>query len=654
MASKFSLQAILSLTDNITAPYKKTTNGITAMNKKLISGFKKVATVGFGAVVAGTGLATREFIRLDEAVTNAGAKFKDLVPGTENYNKTLKKLSDAARQVGKDTEFSAVDAAGALDKMAMAGLNSSQSMALLRGTTDLATAANTDLTTAVDIATDSLGAFNLVTEDTAQLQKNLSRISDVMAKTTTTANTSLTEMFESVKAGAPAFTAAGQQLEDFAALTGVMANAGVKGQTSGTNLRNIMLKLAKPTAEAAGVLASLGVVTQDANGDFRNIIDILGDFEKGLVGMGTQQKTAALATIFGAKAVTGVNILLAEGSTKLAEYRDSLIDSAGASRTMAEAMRNSIGNRLKVLKSGLTELGLQFIDAFDEQGTKALDRIINIIQNFDMKPVIQQVVRMAKFMKQAFVVIKKVVDNLTPTFIAFFDTLKRIADLLIPIIIPAIKFLGDVIVFLLPIVNAVVSAVTGLFESMRDTGIIDRLSVAFGRIAKRLQPLKAVVIDMIGFIKKMLVETGALNILVTVFNAIAAAIGLASGAMRLLWTVAKPILFLMFKLLQPILFIITKIIDAMSFVTGAVGDFLGFVGDKLGGRSNNIVTEQQLQPEPIINNMPVEVQQAIQREQAQRDRETKQRYDINLNAPAGYSMGMAGETPSSSVALGGQ
>ena len=425
MASRFSLEAILKLTDNLTGPYRNSTRKITALNRGLQGSFGRLnrginrtikfvgkgilraGALGLGALAAGTGLAAREFIKLEDSVTQAGAKFKDLDSTASTYEDTLKQLSDTSRAAVRGTEILATDAAGGLDKMAMAGFTSAQSMALLAGTVDLVTASGADMTTAVDIATDTLGAFNLVTEDTVQLQKNLSRVSDVMAKTTTTSNTSLIELFESVKSGAATFTAAGQSIEDFSALAGVMANAGVKGSESGTALRNVMLRLSKPTGEAADVIKTLGVQTQDSEGNFRNIIDILGDFEKGLGGMGTAQRTAALSTVFGARAVTGVNILLAEGADKLADYRDSLIESGGASRTMADAMRKSIGNRLKVLRSGLTELGLQFIDAFQTKGKAAIDKAIEAVKNFDMQKVIDAVEKTVDFFRRLFIFVKK-------------------------------------------------------------------------------------------------------------------------------------------------------------------------------------------------------------------------------------------------------
>lgn len=403
MGRRFLVETNFKAVDNMTPAMRRINTGfgrfaanITDKNSllgrsftRVNQGINRVARIGLIALTAAAGLAAREYVNLENSIVQAGAKFKDLDVTSQNYSQTLNELSRAARDVGSDTEFSATDAAGALDKMAMAGMTSAQSMALLRGTTNLATAANTDLTTAVDIATDSLGAFNLVTDDTVQLEANLARVSDVMARTTTTANTSLEEMFESVKAGAPAFTAAGQSVETFSTFTGILANSGIKGAMAGTSLRNVMLRLAGPTSEAAAIMESLGVQTQDSQGNFRDAIDIIADFEKGLEGMGTAQRTAALTTVFGARSVTGMNILLQEGSDSLRAYRDDLLNSSGAAQTMADAMRTSLSSQLKILKSGAIELGLQFIEAFDTDGRGALKGLIDLVQNIDITPLIK-------------------------------------------------------------------------------------------------------------------------------------------------------------------------------------------------------------------------------------------------------------------------
>lgn len=345
---------------------------------------------GLRAIQRGIGEVTTEFISYDAAITAASAKFKDLNVATKEGQATLNALKETAREVGGTTEFTATQAAGGLEFLAMAGFNAKQSIAALPGVVDLATASGTDLARATDIASDALGAFGLMTEDTAALTTNLSRVNDVFAKTTTTANTNMEALFESVQKGAPAFTAAGQSMETFAALTGVMANSGVKGAEAGTSLRNVMLRLSDPTKEAAKVMGTLGVEAQDQQGDFRDVIDILNDFETGLEGMGTAQRTAALTTVFGARAVTGINILLQEGTEGLRKYRGELINSAGASATMADVIRGSIGNQLKGLNSALVELGFQFFDTFKNQIGPAIKSLTEFIRAINIPLIVAE------------------------------------------------------------------------------------------------------------------------------------------------------------------------------------------------------------------------------------------------------------------------
>lgn len=344
---------------------------------------------GFQGLKAGLQSTAAEFINYDQAIVSASAKFKGLNTATIEGQKTLQSLMDTARELGATTEFSATQAAQGLDFLAMAGFSAEQAIASLPGVVDLATVAQVDLARATDIASDTLGAFGLMTEDATQLQINFVRVNDVFAKTMTTSNTSMEALFESVKSGGPAFTAAGQSIETFSALAGIMANAGIKGSESGTSLRNVMLRLASPAADAGKIMRKLGIETQDSQGNFRDIIDILGDFEKGLEGMGTAQRTAALSTVFGARSVTGVNILLQEGTESLRDYRDGLINAGGASEEMATKMRSSIGNQLASLKSATTELGFQFIDTFKDKIGPAIQGLTAIIRGVDVPGLIE-------------------------------------------------------------------------------------------------------------------------------------------------------------------------------------------------------------------------------------------------------------------------
>ena len=69
-------------------------------------------------------------------------------------------------------------------------------------------------------------------------------------------------------------------------------------------------------------------------------------------------------------------------------------------KAIADEIRKGLGNQVLILKSGLLELGLQFIKAFDRDGRGALQGMIEAVQSFDMDPIIkfaEVIVKVFKF-----------------------------------------------------------------------------------------------------------------------------------------------------------------------------------------------------------------------------------------------------------------
>jgi TP901 family phage tail tape measure protein len=352
---------------------------------KFAAGMKRgalvvVASVGLmsGAMagVIGTGA---EF---EQTLVSAAAKFPgEIRKGTEAFQQ----LEAAARKTGATTEFTASQSAAALNFLAMAGFNAESSIAALPGVVDLATAANVDLATATDVASDSLGAFGLMTKDAAQLGANLARVNDVIAKTTTTANTTVQTLFETIKDGAPVATSAGVSLETFAALAGELANSGIKGSKAGTTLKNMFLSLSAPGKQAASILNRLGVQTKDADGNLIDIVDILGSLNKSLDGLGTADRAGILEGIFGKIPIAGVNVLLKSGSERLNEYRKQLEGASGASATMAGVMRDTVQGRINSLKSAVEGVSISIFKMNEGPLAGAIDKMTDWVRvNEDM------------------------------------------------------------------------------------------------------------------------------------------------------------------------------------------------------------------------------------------------------------------------------
>ena len=394
MAGRFSVEAVFKAVDRITAPVKRMQNRVGRFTRSMERRFGKLNRVvgkfasglkkGALAIVASLALTSVAManvigagVEFEQTLVSAAAKFPgEIRKGT----KAFKQLEDAARKTGATTEFTASQSAEALNFLAMAGFNASQSVAALPGVVDLATSASIDLATASDIATDSLGAFGLATKDVVQLSKNLTRVNDVLAKTTTTANVNMEDLFETVKKGGPVATSVGASIETFGALAGTMANSSLKASEAGSTLKNMFLRLAAPAPAAAKLLKQFGIQTVDTNGDLLDIIDILGDFDEKLKDLGTAEKAAILDTIFGKRAITGVNILLESGVDKLKAYRKELEGATGASSTMASVMRDTIQGRLNSLNSVIEGVKISIFALTSGPLAEVIDRMIEWVR----------------------------------------------------------------------------------------------------------------------------------------------------------------------------------------------------------------------------------------------------------------------------------
>ena len=396
--------------------------------------------IGFAQIQRGLFEVGQQFVSLDDAMVAAGAKFKDVNVLTAIGRDRMKELTSAAREAGATTEFTATQAGQGLDFLALAGFNSAQAMASLGLTIDLATIASVDLARATDIASDALGAFGLLTEDTEQLERNFTRQNDVMALTMSRTNTNLEDMFESIKKGAPVFTLTGQSIETFSALVGIMASDGVKGAESGTALRNMMLRLSDATPKAKRALKTLGIQIADDAGNFRDIVDIFADLEIGLEGIGKVKQTALLARIFGKRGITGAGILLKKGTKNVREFRDELINAGGAAQTMAEIMRSSLGNQLKALQSAALETGFKIFDAFADDGRAGIVQFTQALRDMDVAPIVA-------ILKQLINTGKELYNAFRPVFQQLF-----------PIGIIAAKGLAAALKFITPILPSLIAA----------------------------------------------------------------------------------------------------------------------------------------------------------------------------------------------------
>jgi len=377
MASRLTLESIFKAKDRLSAPITKMQNrvgkftrsmrrGIGKANRAIDKMTKKLRVmplVGTAGLV-GLGFAMKNVIetgsQFEKTLVAAAVKFNpEIKRGTDAF----KELEKAARDAGRTTEFTSQAAAEGLNFLAFAGFDAEQAIAALPGVIDLATAAELDLGRATDIATDTLGAFGLATKDPIQQVKNLNRVNDRLVAVTTSANTNMEDLFDTIKDSAPIAKTAGASMEELVSFAGLMANAGIKGTKAATTMKNAYINLAAPSKKQVAILDKLNVKIEDGNGDMKTMTQIVGELAPGLLKMGTRARTAAVATIFGKRAVAGMNIVLDQGEKKILKYTNAIKDSDERSKKMAKTMRLTTAGAIAELNSSIESIKLTFFSA---------------------------------------------------------------------------------------------------------------------------------------------------------------------------------------------------------------------------------------------------------------------------------------------------
>ena len=348
--------------------------GIDTAEKK-VGGLKSTITkLGIGTAVAGIGKAAIGVgMDFEAGMSQVAATMGISSDAIKRNEGDFKLLSDAAKEAGSTTQFSATQSAEALNYLALAGNDAETSVSLLPTVLNAAAAGGLELGYASDLITDSMSALGLETEDTATFV-------DQLAKTSQKSNTSLGQLGEAIlTVGGTAKKLQGGTVELNTAL-GILADNGIKGAEGGTALRNVILSLSAPTDTAAKELKKLGVNAYDANGNFRSLDDIFIDLNKSTNGLSEAAKNQAFTKIFNKTDLKAVEALLANAGGRFDELSGAIEQSGGAAEEMAKTMNSNLKGAFTELNSALEGAGIAIYEKFKEPITNAVKTATEWIQ----------------------------------------------------------------------------------------------------------------------------------------------------------------------------------------------------------------------------------------------------------------------------------
>ena len=272
----------------------------------------------------------------------------------------IQSLTDTAKEMGSTTKFTATQAADALNYLALAGYDADKAAGVLPSVLNLAAAGGMDLAYASDLVTDAMASLNIEAN-----KQNVDEFGNKLAMAASKANANVSQLGEAIlTVGGTAANLKGGTTELTTAL-GLLANVGIKGAEGGTHLRNIILSLQSPTKDAREVMEQLGLEVYDAQGNMRQLDDILTDLNTVMDGMTQGDKDGIINALFNKTDLAAVNGLLAAQGEQWETLATQIDNADGAMGQMAETQQDNLQGVMTSMGSAFEGLQLAVFERLE-------------------------------------------------------------------------------------------------------------------------------------------------------------------------------------------------------------------------------------------------------------------------------------------------
>lgn len=342
------------------------TDGLANANKSLKRAGKQMGNAGrtlsvaVSAPLAGLGtLAVRAGADFEAAMNRIGA-------ATGANAGTMAELSDMAREMGRTTQFSATEAADAIEILAKNGLSTADIMGgALSASLQLAASSGSDLAAAGDLATDVMLNFGKSAAD-------LGSVADGVAGVLLASKFGIDDYRLALAQAGGVAGGLGVELNEFNAVIAATSAKFASGSDAGTSFKTFLLRLVPQSGAAADAMEELGLSFFDSEGAMKSMADIAGELKQGFAGLNEEAKTDALTKLFGTDAMRTAIGLMDQGAEGIRAL-DAAIGEASASDQAAARMAGFSGSMKKlqsafeglllaVSDSGLLDMVTGFVD----------------------------------------------------------------------------------------------------------------------------------------------------------------------------------------------------------------------------------------------------------------------------------------------------
>lgn len=320
---------------NIKAMWKEAENFV-AKNRDGIVALWAASTTVFAALGSSVYSSIQTFSDFENKMSWVKAV---LSPTSDEFSR----LQSLVRQLWKDTKFSAMESADAVEVLAKNGMNASQILdGTLQQTLNLAAATWTEIPIAADIATSAMLAFKLEAKDLWQVVNSVTG-------TTNLSKFGIEDYSLALAQWGWVASAVWVNFRDFNASIAAISPLFNSWMDAGTSFKTMLLRLVPQSNEASDAMKELWLITQDwsnkffdATGKMKSMAEVSQLLHDATVWLSDQQKNLYLSTIFwtdSLRAAAWMANMTAEEFNKLSQS----IESTNAAENAAVRMDNLKG-----------------------------------------------------------------------------------------------------------------------------------------------------------------------------------------------------------------------------------------------------------------------------------------------------------------------
>lgn len=264
----------------------------------------------------------------------------------------IEALRKAAIQAGKDTQYSATEAADGITELSKAGVGTADILGGgLKGALSLAAAGELSVSEAAETAASALTQFKLK-------GNQVPHVADLLAAAAGKAQGSVHDMGYALNQSGLVASQFGLSIEDTTGALAEFANAGLIGSDAGTSFKTMLLAMANPSKVTARKMQELGISFYDAQGKFIGLSGVAAELHDKLGNLTEEERNAALGQIYGNDAIRAATVLYKDGAKGVEEWKNKVND-AGYASTTAAALTDNLAGDIERLKGSLETMAIE-------------------------------------------------------------------------------------------------------------------------------------------------------------------------------------------------------------------------------------------------------------------------------------------------------